>query len=251
MTNTLNYICKACGQVQPAEASCTYRNQLGSTVTETAGVTTDVANDPTVGTSFEALVPRLLKLSRDPVVCSECEDELHVDECAEDVDATTQDTPGNGPDGPIPSSEESNLTQAQARRMFRFITKARAELPGRVAGKILAIKNDVSSMRSEMSHLVTKTSGMSGWAYNKSRTGTEDPEWENKTRQLRDDATDFDNRLAGLRSRVQFPEKGSTCSDNTTISLASAHLKDEILKLTYESDVLGLAIDCLCTRTKS
>lgn len=33
------------------DTACTYRHHLGSTVTETAGVTTDVANDPTVGAS--------------------------------------------------------------------------------------------------------------------------------------------------------------------------------------------------------
>lgn len=44
----LTYVCKACGYVQAANASCTFRRELGSNVTETAGVTTDVSNDPTV-----------------------------------------------------------------------------------------------------------------------------------------------------------------------------------------------------------
>lgn len=79
MTNTLNYICKACGQVQPAEASCTYRNQLGSTVTETAGVTTDVANDPTVGKTLEVHNPYDCSKCGGDVTCNHCGSSLLVD----------------------------------------------------------------------------------------------------------------------------------------------------------------------------
>ncbi len=54
-TNQLIFVCKACTAVVRAhDTACTYRHHLGSNVTETAGVTTDVANDPTVGdTSLE------------------------------------------------------------------------------------------------------------------------------------------------------------------------------------------------------
>lgn len=47
--NELQFVCKACTAVTKHDTACTYRHHLGSTVTETAGVTTDVANDPTVG----------------------------------------------------------------------------------------------------------------------------------------------------------------------------------------------------------
>ncbi|KAL2434203.1 hypothetical protein ABEF95_004984 [Exophiala dermatitidis] len=47
-TSTLLYICKACHATTTHDSACTYRHQLGSTVQETAGVTTDVANDPTL-----------------------------------------------------------------------------------------------------------------------------------------------------------------------------------------------------------
>jgi DNA-directed RNA polymerase II subunit RPB9 len=47
-SRTLSFVCKACHHVEEAEPSCTFRKELGNSVTETAGVTTDVANDPTV-----------------------------------------------------------------------------------------------------------------------------------------------------------------------------------------------------------
>jgi len=66
----LTYICKACTAVMDSESACTYRQHLGSTVTETAGVTTDVANDPTVGeTSLEVCF------------CTMCGDALRCGEC--------------------------------------------------------------------------------------------------------------------------------------------------------------------------
>ena len=91
MTNTLNYICKACGQVQPAEASCTYRNQLGSTVTETAGVTTDVANDPTVGTSPERHDPSHCSRCGELVMCNRCGKSLLVQGKSKDEGAAAQE----------------------------------------------------------------------------------------------------------------------------------------------------------------
>lgn len=45
---SLTYICKACHHVESAEPSCTFRREYGTNVTETAGVTTDVSNDPTL-----------------------------------------------------------------------------------------------------------------------------------------------------------------------------------------------------------
>ncbi|KIV92267.1 hypothetical protein PV10_06724 [Exophiala mesophila] len=47
-TSTLLYICKACHATTTHDSACTFRQHLGATVQETAGVTTDVANDPTL-----------------------------------------------------------------------------------------------------------------------------------------------------------------------------------------------------------
>ncbi|KAJ4502852.1 hypothetical protein HRR81_001080 [Exophiala dermatitidis] len=70
-TSTLLYICKACHATTTHDSACTYRHQLGSTVQETAGVTTDVANDPTVGSALPEL-PCLCTLCGDPLKCGKC-----------------------------------------------------------------------------------------------------------------------------------------------------------------------------------
>ncbi|EXJ90949.1 hypothetical protein A1O1_04056 [Capronia coronata CBS 617.96] len=70
-TSTLLYICKACHATTTHDSACTYRHQLGSTVQETAGTTTDVANDPTVGSAPSEL----------PCFCSLCGEQLRCGEC--------------------------------------------------------------------------------------------------------------------------------------------------------------------------
>lgn len=44
----LMFACRTCNFSEPAPSHCVWRNQLGNTVVETAGVTTDVGQDPTV-----------------------------------------------------------------------------------------------------------------------------------------------------------------------------------------------------------
>lgn len=51
MTNTLMYFCKSCSYVEVANSACIFQNKLNSVVGDTAGVTTDVGSDPTVGLS--------------------------------------------------------------------------------------------------------------------------------------------------------------------------------------------------------
>lgn len=66
----LDFVCKACTAVTKHDTACTFRHHLGATVTETAGVTTDVANDPTVGDT-----------SLDVYFCTMCGDTLRCTEC--------------------------------------------------------------------------------------------------------------------------------------------------------------------------
>ncbi|OQU94741.1 hypothetical protein CLAIMM_01052 isoform 2 [Cladophialophora immunda] len=47
-TSTLLYICKACHATSQHDSACTYRQQLGANVQETAGTTADVSHDPTL-----------------------------------------------------------------------------------------------------------------------------------------------------------------------------------------------------------
>jgi DNA-directed RNA polymerase subunit M/transcription elongation factor TFIIS len=65
-TSQLLFVCKACHATQMFDNACTYRHHLGSTVTETAGVTTDVANDPTVRDDSLML----------PCFCTMCGDQI-------------------------------------------------------------------------------------------------------------------------------------------------------------------------------
>jgi DNA-directed RNA polymerase II subunit RPB9 len=70
-TSTLLYICKACHATTEHDSACTYRHQLGATVQETAGVTTDVANDPTVGAALSEL-PCMCTLCGEALRCKSC-----------------------------------------------------------------------------------------------------------------------------------------------------------------------------------
>lgn len=58
MTSKLMYACRTCQSSQEATSSCVFRNYLSTNVGETAGVTQDVGNDPTV--RFSALFLCLL-----------------------------------------------------------------------------------------------------------------------------------------------------------------------------------------------
>ncbi|KEF63284.1 uncharacterized protein A1O9_01261 [Exophiala aquamarina CBS 119918] len=73
-TSTLLYICKACHATTTHDSACTFRQHLGANVQETAGVTTDVANDPTVGSDFLAMPPS----------CTLCGDQLRCSQCGEE-----------------------------------------------------------------------------------------------------------------------------------------------------------------------
>ncbi|KAF2434418.1 DNA-directed RNA polymeras-like protein II subunit rpb9 [Tothia fuscella] len=46
--NTLDFACRTCNFSEPASTSCVFRNELRNTVGETAGITQDVAQDPTL-----------------------------------------------------------------------------------------------------------------------------------------------------------------------------------------------------------
>lgn len=48
----LQFTCRTCQYTEPAQSSCVFRNVLNNTSGETAGVTQDVASDPTVSGSL-------------------------------------------------------------------------------------------------------------------------------------------------------------------------------------------------------
>jgi DNA-directed RNA polymerase subunit M/transcription elongation factor TFIIS len=90
-TSQLLFVCKACHATQMFDNACTYRNQLGSTVTETAGVTTDVANDPTVRDDSLML----------PCFCTMCGGQIRCGGCGESAleESDMSDIPSQAGDG--------------------------------------------------------------------------------------------------------------------------------------------------------
>jgi DNA-directed RNA polymerase II subunit RPB9 len=45
----LQYICRTCSYKEDAETTCIFRHELANTVGDTAGITQDIGEDPTVG----------------------------------------------------------------------------------------------------------------------------------------------------------------------------------------------------------
>ncbi|KIW00681.1 uncharacterized protein PV09_07865 [Verruconis gallopava] len=45
----LEFACRTCYYSEPAETTCIFRNEIANTVGETAGITQDIGEDPTVG----------------------------------------------------------------------------------------------------------------------------------------------------------------------------------------------------------
>ncbi|CUS08077.1 unnamed protein product, partial [Tuber aestivum] len=53
VNNTLMYRCRTCQATESASNNCVFRNTLGGSTGETAGVTTDVGSDPTLPRSMK------------------------------------------------------------------------------------------------------------------------------------------------------------------------------------------------------
>lgn len=64
-TNSLVFACRTCHVAEPATSYCVFQNKLHSQVGDTAGVTQDIGNDPTVG------LPLCL-LCGDLICCDSC-----------------------------------------------------------------------------------------------------------------------------------------------------------------------------------
>lgn len=69
-THELMFACKTCQYSEKATSACVYRNNLDTSIGETAGVTTDVGSDPTVG------LPDFCTLCGQPMSCVYCENVL-------------------------------------------------------------------------------------------------------------------------------------------------------------------------------
>ncbi|KAK8152721.1 hypothetical protein BC567DRAFT_43333 [Phyllosticta citribraziliensis] len=60
--NTLQFACRTCSYETEAQSSCIYRNELSNTAAETAGVTSDLGQDPTVSNTYagSAMHPNIM-----------------------------------------------------------------------------------------------------------------------------------------------------------------------------------------------
>lgn len=69
----LMYQCRTCQHVQQATSNCVYRNILKSQAGDTAGVTQDVALDPTVGAASPTSALAMCGCCGQVIMCSDCE----------------------------------------------------------------------------------------------------------------------------------------------------------------------------------
>lgn len=68
----LMYTCRTCHVGEPASSYCVYQNKLNSQVGDTAGVTTDVGSDPTVGPPRFLYIPGFCCLCAEEITCYIC-----------------------------------------------------------------------------------------------------------------------------------------------------------------------------------
>jgi len=77
--NRLLFACRTCSFTEPAPSACVMRHEIASTVGDTAGITQDVGQDPTVGLS-ESLSETI------PGFCTMCGQEIFCEICGQESD---------------------------------------------------------------------------------------------------------------------------------------------------------------------
>ncbi|KAF2112683.1 hypothetical protein BDV96DRAFT_648928 [Lophiotrema nucula] len=94
--NKLLFACRTCSFTEEAPSSCVMRHEIASSVGDTAGITQDVGQDPTVGlsrslshTTLSEAVPGFCTMCGQDIVCEECGEETAPGLCfeADDEDA--------------------------------------------------------------------------------------------------------------------------------------------------------------------
>ncbi|KAF2795608.1 hypothetical protein K505DRAFT_348517 [Melanomma pulvis-pyrius CBS 109.77] len=80
--NRLLFACRTCNFTEEASSSCIMRHEIASSVGDTAGITQDVAQDPTVGlsrslshTTLGEEFPGFCTMCGQDIVCEECGEE--------------------------------------------------------------------------------------------------------------------------------------------------------------------------------
>ena len=109
-------------------------------MTETAGVTTDVANDPTVGTSPERHDPSHCSRCGELVMSNRCGKSLLAQGKSKDEGPAAQKQSIHDSSDPDPEDGQPQITRAEMQRLQSALAKARAELPRRYWEKIWDLK---------------------------------------------------------------------------------------------------------------
>ena len=83
------FACQTCQYAEKATSSCIYRNNLDTSIGETAGVTQDVGSDPTVG------APDFCDHCGQEILCVYCMEEYFIEEPSQ-RDNNAKDTKMDG-----------------------------------------------------------------------------------------------------------------------------------------------------------
>jgi DNA-directed RNA polymerase II subunit RPB9 len=82
--NKLLFACRTCSFAEEAPSSCVMRHEIASTVGDTAGVTAEVGQDPTVGLTRSLSHTSLSIWESFPHLCTMCGQEIVCEECGEE-----------------------------------------------------------------------------------------------------------------------------------------------------------------------
>ncbi|KAI1512303.1 RPB9 DNA-directed RNA polymerase subunit M Transcription elongation factor TFIIS [Pyrenophora tritici-repentis] len=82
--NKLLFACRTCSFTEEAPSSCVMRHEIASTVGATAGVTAEVAQDPTVGLSLSEAQAAQAALDEEMPCCTMCGMPIICEDCGEE-----------------------------------------------------------------------------------------------------------------------------------------------------------------------
>lgn len=85
--NELEFACRTCYYSEKAETTCIFRNELANTVGETAGITQDIGEDPTVSDDADPYYPNTTPdadmTESVPEFCTMCGNEIFCAFCGQ------------------------------------------------------------------------------------------------------------------------------------------------------------------------
>ncbi|KAF1965609.1 hypothetical protein BU23DRAFT_22260 [Bimuria novae-zelandiae CBS 107.79] len=80
----LLFACRTCAHVEDAPSACVMRTEIASSAGDTAGVTSDIGQDPTVGLARSLSRTSLMELDGFPNFCTMCGQDIVCVDCGEE-----------------------------------------------------------------------------------------------------------------------------------------------------------------------